>query len=550
MPNSANTDAEITGQRLKIFQRLKTDLPFYCKHCLKIPHKSGETTEESKIIRAGEIVPFVFNRAQRYLHERLEEQRKRTGRVRAVVVKGRQQGCSTYVTARFFHQTSLTSGVSTFILAHISDSTHYLFKMVGRFYDNAPEEIKPAVKVSNQKNLEFEGLHSEYSIGTAGSADIGRSMTIQKFHGSECAFWPNTDDIMTGVLQGVADAPGTEIIFESTAKGMGNLFHKLAMIGLNPESDFMTVFLPWFWQDEYQKPLPVNFSLTEEEVKLRDIYKLTDAQLYWRRRKIQDAFGGEVWKFQREYPCSIQEAFITSGETLVPGEVVAKARVNKTPDPIAPLIMGVDPARSGDRTVIVFRRGRQLVRIVKYATMDEMTLAGIIGKFLDSEPVQKCFIDVGMGYGTIDALRQNGYGTYVTGIHFGSTPMQPDIYLNKRAEMYDDMQKWFMDGGVSIPDDDELVSDIMAIPPLEQTTGRGVLTLRPKEKIIEEYGKSPDIADALALTFAFPVNSGTKQRIQRKEAPMSRTTSPLSTIKRFTRGARDNQSASGTISFI
>ena len=212
MSPSFSNDQKAAEERFETFQRLKNDLPYFSRHCLKIRDKSGS------------LIPFCFNKAQNYLHARLEDQKRRTGKVRAILVKGRQQGCSTYVAARFYHKTSLSSGLSAFILAHIADSTSHLFKMVGRFYDNAPEPIKPGVKISNRRNLEFEGLFSEYSVGTAGSEDVGRSMTFQLFHGSEVAYWPNTDELMTGVLQGVADLPGTEIIFESTAKGLGNLF--------------------------------------------------------------------------------------------------------------------------------------------------------------------------------------------------------------------------------------------------------------------------------------------------------------------------------------
>jgi len=146
---------------------------------------------------------------------------------------------------------------------------------------------------------------------------------------------------------------------------------------------------------------------------------------------------------------------------------------------------------------------------------------------------------VGLGYGTVDRLRELGYGNIVTGVHFGSGALESDVYQNKRVEMYDHMKRWFMEGGVSIPDDDEFVSDILAIPPFEQTTGRGVLSLTAKEKIIEEYGKSPDHADALALTFAFPVNRKNTTRVQRKEPEMVRKNSPLSTIRRVA-GKKDN----------
>lgn len=519
---------ELSTARLQTFTRLKTDLPYYARHCLKIRDKSGK------------LIPFILNRAQTYVHARLEEQRKRTGRVRAVICKGRQQGCSTYISARFFHRATLKTGTNVFILAHISDSTRHLFKMVGAFYDNAPEPMKPAVKVSNQRNLEFEGIGSEYSIGTAGSADIGRSMTLQLFHGSECAFWPNTDELMGGVLQGVADLPDTEVIFESTANGMGNLFHSLAMAGLKPGSDFITIFVPWFWQNEYRSPVPQGFCPTEEESKLMELYGLDEQQIYWRRKKINDAFGGKEWSFKREYPNTLEEAFITSGESLYSGELITKARKNKTPDNAAPLILGVDPGRSGDDTGFCWRRGREVVKKKEYNDMDEMKIVGLVAQELDKGQVQMCFVDVGLGYGVVDRLRELGYGKWVRGVHFGEGALEDEIYLNKRTEMYDTARKWFEDGGANIPDDDAFAVGLLSIPPLKQTVGRGVLSLPPKDEIKKNMGAEQkqflNQVDAFILTFAYPVSStAVENRIKRKEPDMLRTRSPLSTIKRVSK---------------
>ena len=77
---------------------LRDDYEFYARNCLKIRTKSGA------------IAPLTFNRAQRYIHERIEEQRQQTGRVRALILKGRQQGCSTYVGGRFYHRTTMLTG--------------------------------------------------------------------------------------------------------------------------------------------------------------------------------------------------------------------------------------------------------------------------------------------------------------------------------------------------------------------------------------------------------------------------------------------------------
>lgn len=445
---------------------------------------------------------------------------------------------STYLAARNFHAATLTPGTEVFILSHISDSTDHLFDMAKLFHEQAPPPIVPVVKTMNEREMEFEGIHSSYRVGTAGNKEIGRSLTVQRFHGSEVAKWENTDSIVTGLLQAIPDLPGTEIVFESTANGVGNMFHKLAMKGIDPESesDFMTVFIPWFWQEEYAKEPPDGFVMSAEEAVIAESYALSPAQIYWRRRKVMDDFGGDVWKFRQEYPCTVQEAFVVSGVTLLDGKTIEIARKSNASDIMAPVVLGCDPARSKDRTVIVMRRGREVVKWSKYSTMDEMTLAGIIANLIDRHNVVKAFIDTGYGWGTIDRLRESGYGQFVTGVHFGGKASEPDVYLNKRSEMYDAMRAWFAEGGVRIPDDDDFHMDLLAIPPLRETTSRGLLALPPKEEIKKLFGKSPDIADALALTFSFPVASRAVQnRVRRENFDRRRSSSPLSTVRDFNR---------------
>ena len=276
--------------------------------------------------------------------------------------------------------------------------------------------------------------------------------------------------------------------------------------------------------------------MTAEEETMSELYSLNEGQLYWRRRKIMDTFRGDVWKFRQEYPCSVQEAFVVSGVTLLSAEQVATARACKARDASSPIVIGCDPARNKDRTVIVIRRGREIVKWLKYDTMDEMTLAGILGPLIERYQAMKCFIDTGYGYGTIDRLRELGFGQYVTGVHFGSKSLQPDVYSNKRAEMGDSVREWFAEGGVKIPDDDEFHMDMLAMPPLSPKGSRGVLAFPPKEKIIETFGRSPDVFDALMLTFAFPVASQVVQnQIKRVKLDQRRSSSPLSTVRDFNR---------------
>ena len=201
---------EVYQARLKRLRRLHAELPLFAEKCLKIKDK------------AGKIVPLRFNESQLYLHERLEQQKRATGKVRAIIAKGRQTTISTYVSARFYHKTSLNRGVETFILTHEQDATDNLFGMVSRFYEHS--QLRPSTGASNAKELLFDKLDSGYSVGTAGNKAVGRSKTIRLFDGSEVAFWANAKAHFAGVVQTVPDLAGTEIILESTGNGVGGEF--------------------------------------------------------------------------------------------------------------------------------------------------------------------------------------------------------------------------------------------------------------------------------------------------------------------------------------
>lgn len=473
---------------------LKHNLPYFAEHCLKIKTKEGK------------IIPFVLNEAQLYLHNAIEKQRKETGKVRVLVVKGRQMGVTTYIEARYFQKTSLQRGTNTFILSHEAKSTANIFNMVKKYYEYMPKELQPAVKTSNAKLLEFEELDSIYQIGTAGKGDVGRSLSTKLFHGSEVAFWDNTDELQTGVLETVSDMDGTEMILESTGNGMKGYFHDQVQESELGDYEFITIFIPWFWMSEYKSTPTENFKPTEEEEELIELYKIDNSQLQWRRNKIRKFKTS--WKFKQEYPCNLQEAFQSTGTSLIKNEFVLRARQSKETDKEAPLVMGVDPARSGDRTVICLRRGREIVGVFTYTDMDEMRLAGIVAAFINKHKVVKCFIDVGLGYGTIDRLHEMGYHDTVEGIHFGSTAIESDIYSNKRVEMYCALRDWFYsERQVSIPDQNDISQDLAMIPDVTPTSVTKLKLIDKKEIKKANGGKSPDIGDSMALTFAFPVKT-------------------------------------------
>lgn len=333
----------LSEEALRELSRLTSDFPYYASRCLHIKAK------------AGAIIPFKLNAAQLYIHEKLEEQRATTGRIRALILKGRQQGCSTYVEGRFFWKVTQTEGVKAFILTHHDDATANIFGMAKLYFENVPPQLKPVTAASNKKELVFSKLKSGYAVGTAGSAGVGRSQTIQYFHGSEVAYWPHAETHVAGAMQAVPDAEGTEIILESTSAGAEGLFYTMAQSAMAGQGDYQLIFVPWFWQPEYRKKLPDNFSKTPEEHEYAQLYGIDDEQICWRRSKIIELAG--VWNFRREYPATAKEAFLAE----VPGALwkrhtIDECRVLEAPE-MRRIVIAIDPAvtkeEASDETGIV-----------------------------------------------------------------------------------------------------------------------------------------------------------------------------------------------------
>ena len=153
----------------------------------------SEFASQNLLIRTkqGDISPLIFNDVQNRLHQRLEGLLQRTGRVRALVLKARQPGVSTYVQSRYYYKLLQRHGVQAYILTHQRDATEVLFEIAERFHDNNPDPKKPKTAVANAKEICFAEIESGYRVGTAGSKAVGRGQTLQLFHGSEVAFWPH-----------------------------------------------------------------------------------------------------------------------------------------------------------------------------------------------------------------------------------------------------------------------------------------------------------------------------------------------------------------------
>lgn len=267
--------------------------------------------------KSGKIIPLRLNEGQQKLYDVIKRQRKENRPVRVIVLKARQIGFSTETESIIFKETATKFNVNSAIIAHKEEATTNLFNMSKRIYDNLPEEIKPALKASNAKELIFDnekgtGLNSKIKCMTAGGNGVGRSDTINNLHISELAFWGNNaKETALGLFQAVPNLPNTMIIIESTANGY-EYFKCLWDMAVRGESDFAPVFVGWNEMGEYKMPY-TGFELTEKEKELQRLYNVTLEQLSWRRWCIKNNCGGDEEMFRQEYPINPHEAFLASG---------------------------------------------------------------------------------------------------------------------------------------------------------------------------------------------------------------------------------------------
>lgn len=472
----------------EVIESLIDNLPLYAADCLKIRTKSES------------LKSLNLNKAQLYIHQRLEQQLERTGKIRALILKGRQQGCSTYVEARFIWKVTQRRGVRAFILTHLDDATQNIFNMAKRYYDNLPDVMKPSISASNAKELIFNKLDSGFKVGTAKSQGTGRSDTIQYFHGSEVAYWHDADSHFSGAVQAVPNADGTEIILESTANGVGGRFHDMCKDAIAGKGEYQLIFIPWFWQDEY-RATHKEFEITPEEEEIKKLYKLDDNQLMWRRDKIIEL--GSEGMFKQEYPCNPSEAFMFSGqESFITVASVEKAAKTTGVRPAGERVLGVDVAtvEGEDCTAFTLRQGRVILWTKTEPTWGPAKAKREIIRMFEEREIDRCNIDEnGVGYGLVDELELTQWKDKVHGIKSSETAMRDDKYCLVRDELYGNFKDWLEDTPCQIPDDEKLKQDIL-------TAGwnkkNGKIKIESKDEIKKRIKRSPDHGDSAMLTTA------------------------------------------------
>jgi len=166
----------------------------------------------------------------------------------------------------------------------------------------------------------------------------------------------------------------------------------------------------------------------------------------------------------------------------------------------APIIIGIDPARGGDKTVIAVRQGRDVLAVRRFDEQDTMAVVGIVIDMIEEfNPAMTVIDEGGLGYGILDRLNEQRYK--VRGVNFGWKSKNPRMWQNKRSEMWGAMREWLKTA--AIPQDRRLKDDLTS--PKKQFNSKGAILLEGKKEMKARGLPSPDAADALCVTFAFSV---------------------------------------------
>jgi hypothetical protein len=277
-------------------------------------------------------MPFFLNDVQHDFMDTLNKARRdfEAGEITDIsllVLKGRQQGFTTLVTAYQLACSILNRNFQGYTLADKSDNSEAIFQNKAKFpYSQLPEALKPTEKYNNRKQLLFEKINSSWAVDTA-TKDVGRSRTVNFFHGSECAFWKDGIAPIQGAL-GEAFTRNCIKIYESTANGY-NDYQMMWNSGVH-----INCFYEWWRTKEYRISLKneafkAEFLHSIDSKKgwiydrlrwLRDEKNLEPEQLFWYWNKYDKYLDKDLIK--QEYPCTPQEAFLLSGKNVFDTAVI------------------------------------------------------------------------------------------------------------------------------------------------------------------------------------------------------------------------------------
>lgn len=330
LPDTADNELEVIDELFNL--RLKYDFEFYAKLCIKIQDKETKA-----------MIPLVLNRGQRILLKQYEEDRLAGRPCRVVLVKSRQWGGSTLTAAYMFWMMRMHyNNWHTTIVALDQSQAVNIRTMMKKMIKELPEfHVKTSFK--RHEGRETSRIIPEtgalVQIGSAEKPDALRSYDFAMVHFSEVGLWKATktksgQDIAQSVESTVPNTAGTMIVYESTAKGVGNFFHTQYLTAKdnkeNGYAGYQPVFVAWFDHKINQSKI-THFD--------RFVKSMTPYQWWqWRQgatlegikwyAETQRAKGWNDFQMKSEYPTTADEAFQTTGGTYFNNEMLEYLKSN------------------------------------------------------------------------------------------------------------------------------------------------------------------------------------------------------------------------------
>lgn len=315
--------------------RIKHDFEYWARSCAIISDKGK-----------GRDTPFTLNRAQRQYLKAMETLRLDQKPIDIILCKARQWGGSTLTQLymlwiQLVHKRNWNSVICGDIEKQSSIVAGMLSKVISRYplWATMGKRLITSPYQGTRNSRIINLSNSRYSLGSSQKPDSLRSEDISMAHLTEVGLWKATagrkpEDLVQSIFGSIASGAYTVKVMESTAKGVGNFFHRTWIEACEGRNNFTPVFIPWYSIDLYSKPLSQTDypafvdSMNEYEHNLFELGATLEAINWYRdkRREIPDE-----WRLFSEFPSTADEAFQSTGRRVFRISYVQNMRSNCVP---------------------------------------------------------------------------------------------------------------------------------------------------------------------------------------------------------------------------
>lgn len=318
-------------------KRLRYDFEYWARSCATISEKGK-----------GRDIPFILNRAQRKYLEAMENLRTADKPIDIILCKARQWGGSTLTQLymlwiQLMHKNNWNSVICGDIEKQSSIVAGMLAKVINRYplwatngkrLGTAPFQGTRNTRIINLSN-------SRYSLGSSQRPDSLRSEDISMAHLTEVGLWKTTagrkpEDLVQSIFGSIASGPYTVKIMESTAKGVGNFFHRTWIDATHGRNNFTPVFIPWYSIELYSKKLRKEDygafvdSMNDYEKQLFALGATLESIAWYRDKRLEMS---DEWRLFSEFPSTANEAFQSTGHRIFRIQYVNNIRSTCVPPP-------------------------------------------------------------------------------------------------------------------------------------------------------------------------------------------------------------------------